>query len=366
MKYLVMESAISYAVLLDEDGRFVKSANLGYEIGDTVTNPVLMLDKPLEKINGRSKITKQVIATVVAIAAMVMLVIGVNNYQQSVTPYSSIFMAINPEVEIVLNKSGDVIKVNGINADGLTLIEEYDRGNKNKTTVANDMVDRAIEMGYLADGGRVAIAIDTPDQALFEQYGAELRNGLSGRAGISISVTDMEHRNQEPEETLEPEIKTAPDSEVEATEENSSYNESSYEEPVVEEIEEPETPVPAPVPETRPAPTPVPAKPEPTPEPKPEPTPSPTPAPSRPETKPNPAPPSSPPSDQSDYDTDYDDTDYSDYDDSDYTDYDDSDYYDDRRPGKRNGKGNRNKNSHKDNGRNKNGHSTGRNSRNRD
>lgn len=365
MKYLVMESANSYAVLLDEDGRFVKSANLGYEVGDTVINPVLMLDTPLEKVNGQSKVRNRVIATVIAIAAMVMFVFGVHYYQQSLTPYSSIFMAINPEVEIVLNKSGDVMKVNGINADGRTLIEKYNLESKDKSVIANDMVNRAIEMGYLTDGGRVAIAIDTPDQALFEQYGTELHHALGGRDNITISITDMDNRDQGQEETPEPEIEPEPQPEPEiepepdviaTPEEDSNYGVGSYEEPV---IPEPSTPAPS-VPKTPDPPvssTPAPPAQEERPA---VPPVKPTPAPEKPA-----RPGSSKPSVDNSDDTDYDDSDYddTDYDDSDYdSDYDESDYYDNRRPGK----GNRNENSHKDNDRNENGHSTGRNSRNRD
>ena len=40
MKYLVMETHPAYAVLLDEEGRFLKAANLNYQVGDTVQNVV--------------------------------------------------------------------------------------------------------------------------------------------------------------------------------------------------------------------------------------------------------------------------------------------------------------------------------------
>lgn len=56
MKCLVMETFNSYAVLLDEEGRFVKSGNPNYEIGDTVANPVLIRDKPLEKVKETHKL----------------------------------------------------------------------------------------------------------------------------------------------------------------------------------------------------------------------------------------------------------------------------------------------------------------------
>ncbi len=46
MSYLVMECHPGYAVLLDEEGRFLKAANLRYEIGQTVYDPVLMKETP--------------------------------------------------------------------------------------------------------------------------------------------------------------------------------------------------------------------------------------------------------------------------------------------------------------------------------
>ena len=42
MKYIVMECHYSYAVLLDRNGKFVKAANMGYKVGETVEDPVLI------------------------------------------------------------------------------------------------------------------------------------------------------------------------------------------------------------------------------------------------------------------------------------------------------------------------------------
>ena len=40
MKYLVMETHPAYAVVLDERGRFLKAANLHYQVGETVEDVV--------------------------------------------------------------------------------------------------------------------------------------------------------------------------------------------------------------------------------------------------------------------------------------------------------------------------------------
>ncbi len=240
MNYLVMECHTSYAVLLDEDGRFVKSANLNYEVGQTVRNPVLMRDQPLEKIKEKRKFPTKIVATVLAVAAIFAFFIGGNYYQNNFQPYSSIFMAINPEVEMVLNRNGQVLEVSGVNEDGIALLEGYKLPSEDKVEVANDLVDRAIEMGFLAEGGRVSIAIDTPDQMLFEQYGVELRKELDGRISITIEITDLENRQP---------------AEAEESEPSSEQEEPS---PVPESKPEP-APDPTPAPEAEPVPEPDPA-----------------------------------------------------------------------------------------------------------
>ena len=42
MSYLIMECAASYAVALDEEGRFVKVPNLGYEVGQRLDDVVML------------------------------------------------------------------------------------------------------------------------------------------------------------------------------------------------------------------------------------------------------------------------------------------------------------------------------------
>ena len=42
MKYLVMESEPGYAIVLDEEGRFLRVANRGYAVGETLTEVIEM------------------------------------------------------------------------------------------------------------------------------------------------------------------------------------------------------------------------------------------------------------------------------------------------------------------------------------
>ena len=190
MSYLVMECHPGYAVLLDEEGRFLKAANLRYEIGQTVYDPVLMKETP-----ERQRHTAWWISSgIAAIAACFLLFFGIGYYQNYIQPYSSIYLTINPEVQMDLNRQGTVVGLMGTNEDGETLLEGYDGKGKDKVTVADELIDRAIEMGFLSEGGRVSFSIDSPDEALFQEYGTELRTKvtehLDGRITITIEITN--------------------------------------------------------------------------------------------------------------------------------------------------------------------------------
>lgn len=214
MKYLVMEVKRSYVVLLDEEGRFLPAANLGYERGQTIENPVLMKyaedDDSVIRIDDQSttevvpmksknKAGKQrwIAGLIIAAATVFLMIFGVNYYQNNALAHSSIYLTINPDVQMELNKNGNVINLIGENEDGKALLEGYEITDKDKQVVATELIDRAIDMGFLADGDVVNIAINAPSQRLFEEYGNELktsiREHLDGRITITIDITTKEN-----------------------------------------------------------------------------------------------------------------------------------------------------------------------------
>lgn len=194
MSYMVMECHSSYAILLDEEGRFLKAANLHYKVGQTVYAPVLMRENSPKALHSARWIT----GSVSAIAACFLLMFGIGYYQDYIVSYSSIYLSINPMVQMQLNRKGTVVSLTGANEDGVALLEGYDGKGKDKVTVADELIDRAIEMGFLSEGGQVSFSIDAPDDALFQEYGIELRSKISehldGRITITIEITD--HHSQ--------------------------------------------------------------------------------------------------------------------------------------------------------------------------
>ena len=186
MKYMVMECHTGYAVLLDEEGRFWKAADLHYEVGQTVENPVLMKQP---QPSGRRRITRLMSSAIAAAAACLFLFFGFGYYQNYLRVYSSIYLSINPEVLMDLNRYGNVVRLTGTNEDGVRLLEGYSGRGKDKLTVADELIDRAIEMGFLSEGGQVSFFIDSPEEALFQEYGTELRTEISGHLDGRITIT---------------------------------------------------------------------------------------------------------------------------------------------------------------------------------
>ena len=301
MEYLVMECHPGYVILLDEEGRFLRAANFHYEVGQKVTDPVLMRENPSK----RPSIVRMISGGVIAAAACLLILLGVRYYDNHIRPYSSIYLSINPEVQMELNKKGTVVGLEGLNEDGEQLLLGYSGKGKDKVTVADELIDRAIEMGFLSEGGQVSFSIDAPDEALFMEYGMELRTQveehLDGR--ISVTIRVISHGTEtEASDSVKPTAapETAPSTEAPTAPETAP----SMEAPTVPETA-PSTEAPT-MPETAPetaAPTEPPTAPE---------TAAPTEPPTAPETAAptRPPAPTSPPasggdSDYHDGDTDY-------------------------------------------------------------
>lgn len=187
MKYLVMECHGKYAVLLDEEAGFVKAANMSYAVGQTVENPKLIRSTAVQ-----SRIIMRVTAGFGAVAACAAVIIGIGRYQEYYVPYSSVTMSINPDVKMELNRHGEVLSLVGLNEDGITLIEGVDPERKDKAVVSDILIERAVELGFLSEGGRVVFEIDIPDETMYQNYSEELKEEthsvLSGLRNVEIVV----------------------------------------------------------------------------------------------------------------------------------------------------------------------------------
>ena len=195
MKYLVMECHLSYAILLDEEGRFVKAANLHYETGQTVTDIIKMKEpEPTKKINFKW------ISGLAATAACFLFLVSMFFNNQT---YASVFMVINPEVRIDVNRKNVVVGLEGVNEDGQDLIEGYSYKKKSLEPVMDELVDRAIEMGYLSDGEQITLTLDAEDDEWIVTTGTELQTHideyLTDKMTITVDIANPEVPEAEPE-----------------------------------------------------------------------------------------------------------------------------------------------------------------------
>ncbi len=192
MKYMVMECHPGYAVVLDENGKFIKAANMHYEVGQIVTE-IVEMDSSEDKTLRSNKL--RWIYSAALIAACFLLVL-IPFLFMSDTAVASVYMTINPEVCLDVNENDVVIRLKSVNADGKTLIKNYDYKNKKLDVVLEELVDLAIEKEFLGEGGKIKLSIETDDDQWADSYGnfldSKIKEHLSGKIAVGIEVMDKE------------------------------------------------------------------------------------------------------------------------------------------------------------------------------
>lgn len=224
-----MECAAGYAVALDEDGRFVRVPNLGYEVGQTVDDVVLFDDDEAPEAAPapvRRRPRLRLVAALAAAACLCAAVVGGAYVWQ--TPIGTVRMRINPEMSMEVNRLDRVVGLSGENADGESLIEGMEFYGRTVDEVTDDLASRAEDQGFLADGGTIEIEVDSEDD--------EWKTATEDRLIIELEV-HLDHR-------------------VSVTEYGAAPVATEEEEPE-EEVEPVEEPVPAPEPTPAPAPAPT-------------------------------------------------------------------------------------------------------------
>lgn len=218
MKYLIMEVQLSYVVGLDEEGRFVKMPNMGYEVGQTVED-AMVFDDPLDletdaravdgalpsSVDEHTSLLADAPASAsprrragralrrrfaIFAAAASMFVFAVTGYAVWQTPVGTVRMRINPAMSMSVNRFDRVVDLRGDNADGDNLIDGYGYYGKNVQDVSQGLVERAREQGYLKPGGLVRIGADSDNAAWADAIArdllAALTDAFDGDADIEL------------------------------------------------------------------------------------------------------------------------------------------------------------------------------------
>ncbi len=184
MKYIVMECHAGYSVLMDEDSNFLFAANLNYEVGQTVEHPILT------KVPSSIQQTKFPVQSIVAAAACLLFMIGsgIFYYQRNFAVYSKVMISASADVCMQINRRGKVLSVESMNTNGFQLLQDYQAKGKDKLTVSQELIQKAMTMGYLHDGDTVAFYIDAPEQNIYTNYKTELEQEFDSYSYLSIKI----------------------------------------------------------------------------------------------------------------------------------------------------------------------------------
>lgn len=209
MSYMVMECHPGYAVVLDEGGRFLKVANRHYEVGQTVCD-VVPMQVPARK---PSRWLGSLAAVVACLALLLTVVLPVQGQ-----PYASVYMKINPEIRIDVDKNDRVVGLEGVNTDGTALIQDYRYHKKDLETVTEELVDLAITAGFLQSDGQITLTLDSADplwitdhkQTLSHHMHTHLQGHFTGT--IEVSAHHEGHHVETPTELPQDTLTTSDDS----------------------------------------------------------------------------------------------------------------------------------------------------------
>lgn len=88
-----------------------------------------------------------------------------------------------------MNRKDVVVGLEGANADGEELIEDYSYQKKDLDLVMDELVDRAIDMGYLHEGGQISLTLDAENDEWIVDHNDMLGQHLIEHMDNIMSVT---------------------------------------------------------------------------------------------------------------------------------------------------------------------------------
>jgi len=113
----------------------------------------------------------------VAVAAAIMLVAPLGYQQWTLAqPFAIVTIDINPSLQLTLNNRNDVIRVEGLNADGTLVLQGLSWKSKSVDEVISAVTDRAVEIGKLNPaevGSSVVVAVAPAKSIELKQSHAE-------------------------------------------------------------------------------------------------------------------------------------------------------------------------------------------------
>lgn len=178
MKYLVMECHKAYAVLMDEDSRFVNAANMHYEVGQVVTDPILMESDKTTPVMSK----KFIIRTIAAAACIAIVSLAGMHFfiKAPEEPHTVIFVSAAADIKMELDGKGSVISITSDTEKGKEIIKKFKethKVNEDRVDLASDILEFQIENGYISSGDTVEVLLPS-DNSNNKTYKEEFKSEI--------------------------------------------------------------------------------------------------------------------------------------------------------------------------------------------
>ncbi|MCR4796364.1 MAG: hypothetical protein K5898_14580 [Ruminococcus sp.] len=208
MKYIVMECHEGYAVLMDEESRFVNAANMHYEVGQSVTDPIIMN----EEHNAR-RITFTVGKLIAAAACLVIFAsAGSIYYSRNLKPHSTVLISSDANIRLEVNKKGKVLHIVSDSEIGKDILKNYNGKGKDKLTVTNEILELEKEKGIISDGDTIDVYISSDNSDDYRSIKSDLEKGITD-VNVEVHGIDSLKKPAKPTEGVKKPEPPKPDAE---------------------------------------------------------------------------------------------------------------------------------------------------------
>lgn len=163
MKATVVQIKDKYAVLLQEDGQFIKVNTMNLKVGD-------VLDRKEVDVYRKRKFGSMIAAALFAV------LIGSGVYTYGATSYQ-VSLDVNPGITMDVNRFERVIALEAVNDDGQEVLEGLELENRNVEKAITKVVERISDLGYFDDeDGTILIAVTSKNKNNAKQAAEKLEN----------------------------------------------------------------------------------------------------------------------------------------------------------------------------------------------
>ncbi len=187
MNYIVLETQKESAVVLDEEGRFLKVLNDGYTVGQTVPKVT-----PCHAFTEGS-VPKRVWLQRVSAAAACFIIALFAYFQIFERPIAAMRLKINPAFRIEWNRREKVTGIRAENEDAVSILENYSGKQKSPSTVTRELIELSARHGYLKEHGSVTIQMGFGDRDSTRSVWDDLEKNLKEQtAHLGMLTIHME------------------------------------------------------------------------------------------------------------------------------------------------------------------------------